>query len=533
MTSAVSKYLLEKQIIWPSNNNIILLHRNKSNTNTCFSKITEYMISFGFKNFRRFEDFPMIQLGGITIFVGANNSGKSTAMKALSFFLDNVIINKDERGILNPPIKGFSFGGKGINQRYLGDYMSNSNSSSLDMEISVDIDHIYYRFVLDGNGDNKSSHYVPLKKCYIQNRTYGIEYKYLFTTSDEGIVNYTIERDKFIDFVNKEKRKNEGLSDLMKDLEASKEEVLQKYGIRERAGKIKLQNPDAQDWDAILNDWNLKDEKVPFSGRFFVKGRNVSFNDANSYEPEVQKFLWHASDDMRKNLNFNSLKNEYIETHQASHKLILDGEDKNNYLAQTINNFQSNLTEKEQEEIKTAFLFPWLDELNICSSFNISSIAAGEAFTVNIEKADGTTMPLGKMGTGSIQLFILLMHIAIAISKGEEIIILIEEPEQNLHPKLQSKLAELFLEVYEKTSGRVRFVVETHSEYLVRKTQVLVAKKKYPSEKDINEGNPFSLYYFPCDALPYALIYRPDGCFANDFGEGFYDEAVNLSFEIL
>ena len=490
------------------------------------------MISFGFKNFRRFEDFPMIQLGGITIFVGANNSGKSTVMKALSFFLDNAIINKDERGILTPPIKGFSFGGKGINQRYLGDYMSNSNSPSSDMEICVDIDHIYYRFVLDGNGDNKSSHYVPLKKCYIQNRAYGIEYEYLFTTSAEGIVNYTIERDKFIDFVKKEKEKNGPIQDMLKDLKVQTEYVFQKYNAR-RVGSVKIQNPDVQDWDAILNDWNLKDEKVSFSGRFFVEERNVSLNDANSYEPGVQKFLKYVSNDMRKNLNPDSLKNEYIETHPASHKLILDGEDKNNYLAQTINNFQSNLTEKEQEEIKTIFLSPWLNELNICSSFKISSIAAGEAFTVNIEKADGTTMPLGRMGTGSIQLFILLMHIAIAISKDEEIIILIEEPEQNLHPKLQSKLAELLHEVYEKTNGRVRFVVETHSEYLVRRTQVYVAYSDYQSLHELEMLNPFRVYYFPEDAAPYDMEYTNSGRFKNSFGEGFFDESDNLFIQIL
>ncbi len=40
-------------------------------------------MKIGFKNFRRFKDFPMIELGGCTFLVGPNNSGKSTLLKAI------------------------------------------------------------------------------------------------------------------------------------------------------------------------------------------------------------------------------------------------------------------------------------------------------------------------------------------------------------------------------------------------------------------------------------------------------------------
>ena len=48
------------------------------------------MRKIGFKNFRKFEDFPSINLAPITFFVGENNAGKSTVVKgllALSDFL--------------------------------------------------------------------------------------------------------------------------------------------------------------------------------------------------------------------------------------------------------------------------------------------------------------------------------------------------------------------------------------------------------------------------------------------------------------
>ena len=44
----------------------------------------------GFSNFRRFANFPVIDLGDVTILVGGNNSGKSTLVKALLLCVDNI-----------------------------------------------------------------------------------------------------------------------------------------------------------------------------------------------------------------------------------------------------------------------------------------------------------------------------------------------------------------------------------------------------------------------------------------------------------
>ena len=52
----------------------------------------------------------------------------------------------------------------------------------------------------------------------------------------------------------------------------------------------------------------------------------------------------------------------------------------------------------------------------------------------------------------------------------------IEEPENHLHPRYQALLAEMFADAY-KNYG-IHFIVETHSEYMVRKLQTLVAKKE-------------------------------------------------------
>lgn len=59
----------------------------------------------------------------------------------------------------------------------------------------------------------------------------------------------------------------------------------------------------------------------------------------------------------------------------------------------------------------------------------------------------------------------------------DEETIYIEQPELHLHPAAQADLADLFVNcVLEGNNGK-RIVIETHSEHLIRKLQVLIADK--------------------------------------------------------
>lgn len=109
----------------------------------------------------------------------------------------------------------------------------------------------------------------------------------------------------------------------------------------------------------------------------------------------------------------------------------------------------------------------------------------------------------------------------------------IEEPENHLHPKFQSLLADMIVDAYK--NYHVEFIVETHSEYLIRKLQTLVAKKELTP-------NEVSLQYV-YDASPEKrpigephvknIPLREDGILLEPFGPGFLDEADNLAMDIL
>ena len=120
--------------------------------------------------------------------------------------------------------------------------------------------------------------------------------------------------------------------------------------------------------------------------------------------------------------------------------------------------------------------------------------------------------------------------------------IAVEEPEIHLHPAFQSLLADMFVSASEYN---IHFIVETHSEYMIRKFQKYVAIKNlenkgiFASSKGVDR-NIISIYYL-YDADPnkrdgYPQIQRialkENGIPAKPFGEGFFDEADKLSMDL-
>lgn len=114
--------------------------------------------------------------------------------------------------------------------------------------------------------------------------------------------------------------------------------------------------------------------------------------------------------------------------------------------------------------------------------------------------------------------------------KTKPAILIIEEPEANLHPNLQSKLADILVMAHQELG--IHFILETHSEYLIRKLQYLVAKNEI-SQDDV------TIYYFNSDEFVTAnekkvkeIKIDEFGGLTDTFGPGFFDEATQLQFEL-
>ena len=281
--------------------------------------------------------------------------------------------------------------------------------------------------------------------------------------------------------------------------------------------------------------------------------------DPNKYGAAMQEYmriqaarkdLLQEENKMRKSQEdlkalLNSFKIEYITAHAANQNTIYNTADRNDYIAQTVHGFMRAKIARGQKEY--TFVTDWMRKFGVGHDFDIISID-GEAYRVKIKDEDNSIVNLADKGMGSIQLMILLLCLAtilreyepqsiVALEESNQLCyptIIIEEPEQNLHPKVQSLLADLFL--YLNKEYHCKFVVETHSEYLIRKTQVLVSKENYEDNSSMKENNPFMVYYFDGENEKkpyYPMEYRTDGNFSNEFGTGFFDAATNLLYEIL
>lgn len=281
-------------------------------------------------------------------------------------------------------------------------------------------------------------------------------------------------------------------------------------GTKEAAPKEKEgQNP--SEYGAELNDYYLREEQRKNLKQEIDTMRN-SYRDLRNLLAEINV--------------------EYISAHAANQNRLYNTADRNDYIAQTVHGYSNEKIIKGESEYE--FIREWMQEFGIGSDFSIKNIG-GEAYTVDITDADGTVVPLSDKGMGAIQLMVLLLRLATIIRRNKNAsfptTIVIEEPEQNLHPRVQSMLANLF-----ETLSRLnncRFIIETHSEYIVRKAQVLVAEANYVDEEDLNEHNPFKVYYLPEDGSErYEMKFTTKGRFANKFGKGFFDTASELAFEL-
>lgn len=206
------------------------------------------------------------------------------------------------------------------------------------------------------------------------------------------------------------------------------------------------------------------------------------------------------------------------------------------------------IRKKKKEYKKGDFLNYWVKQFEIGKGIKIKGTEEGLGVLIYIEKEDGETRLLADEGYGISQLVALLLQIEVQIlnatirqvsggfdgiifpPKYEQSAIFVEEPEVHLHPKFQSLLADMFVEAYQEYN--IRFIIETHSEYLIRKLQVMVADKDNALTSD-----KISINYVEKNEEGVShnrqIKILEDGRLSSSFGEGFFDHAGNLSRQLL
>ncbi|WP_251942234.1 DUF3696 domain-containing protein [Salinibacter ruber] len=166
----------------------------------------------------------------------------------------------------------------------------------------------------------------------------------------------------------------------------------------------------------------------------------------------------------------------------------------------------------------------WLEVFELGYDLDVESVAP-DLYAASVRRNGGRRY-LADLGSGTAQLLPLILKLTVGNPSS---VLLLEEPEANLHPNLQSRLADLLVELI--GSGH-QVLVETHSEYLVRRLQYLVAKGRC---------DPDSASVLYVDATDSTDTSTPDvrsisidehGQLSEPFGGGFFDEATDLMVDL-
>lgn len=144
--------------------------------------------------------------------------------------------------------------------------------------------------------------------------------------------------------------------------------------------------------------------------------------------------------------------------------------------------------------------------------------------TMQINNDLGMNQDLTHVGVGVSQVLPILIMSLLA-EKGD--VIILEQPELHLHPKVQTRLADFFVAM--NALGK-QCLVETHSEYLINRLRYFVASSEsskvaddtmiYFVEKDGGHSN-----YRPVTINKYGVI--------EEWPEGFFDESTKIAEAIL
>lgn len=252
------------------------------------------------------------------------------------------------------------------------------------------------------------------------------------------------------------------------------------------------------------------------------KGNELSNKKIKSVESNVINFFMSPA------ISFKNQLLDFLNKIEVSNQDVI----KKYYMLDDANFSNSPFIKfaKQQRKENKEFVNEWLLKLEIADELRVKEITIGNqvigyyyALLMN-----NNEIPLVDHGLGINQMILLLLKIVTAKSHTH---FLLEEPEVNLHPALQSKLANLFTDAYIKF--KAKFIIETHSEYLIRKMQYLTAKKDLQTEDSI-------IFYFNDDKFVNykepkinSIYIRKNGGLSDSFGLGFFDEATKLQFDLM
>lgn len=514
---------------------------------------------FGLKNFRIFDEKSGVleEMSAINILTGANNSGKSSLIKALQMLknsiklrsfpfhldlteqehllgdFDNILFNKDCKElevslpfiflgikslyitlIFSVPYSKATYNAKlramkVMDYRDKGILFSFAYREATQQEKDSDKEN----FAIEVADYNRRKEIVQSEK--VENIFTATQYfpwppmenpltGYVeWSIHLSKLKKYSIELKKFYDEYLKNKKKWKPINEID---EFCRDMVFIPSALTNSFESEVSSEAWTEFIEGVLTDKNEIHGKEP------VGERDFDSEDVFYPPPEIDDILYYQSlEILKKNLNWiginedkanysiieNCFKNSLIGlTNRVStiHYVSNIKEENLRIYNASINSPFIRLLKDYMNVGHNAFINKYLVAFEIGKRIKVEYQPKYQLISVSITTLEGKNRELVDFGYGIKQLILILIQISVLAEKNRRTeheyngndeylvdyydpsLLLIEEPESNLHPKWQSLLADMFTEANEKFN--IQLIIETHSEYLIRKFQTLVAKKK-------------------------------------------------------
>lgn len=500
------------------------------------------MKSISINNFRKFLDLSDLTLGGITYLIGDNNSGKTTITKALRMFCN--VISSNFNGVTGD-LNIMTSTNKELGLE--GFFPSLCNRATYPyFSIQVLIENIRVTIMVDGLWETLSE-YLGLGKFEYEDYDNPEKCKKVIKFCFEKIAS---DPETFESFIQSAGIKDGALRYIR--IEDIKNNVVfeNDYGFNTCIGLNGVRNSLTATWKGfslVEEEEFLELEDYLSESESTDETKVQRYNELKDLINQEETIVADSSQGLGKIFGLP----DFINTVRLR-KLT----DKENTLVSYLDNMATSLAHavncrlyylqhgseqwKDTVCIEKMVLLEdgqWYHkgEINVCEHpeayafikkwLDMDHLRIGDDIRFSDEdghyyiRKNGHELKMTYMSVGEMQLITLLLRIgqAIAENTGLQNILVVEEPEQNLHPCRQSMLDDLFFQTHQQYG--FQFIVETHSEYMIRHSQINV--------KALKGDNPYVVQYCVNDE-PIEMQYDENGHFVNDPTDGFFNENGKL-----
>lgn len=377
---------------------------------------------FGIKDFKCHEDYNYFKLPGLSIVTGTNNSGKSSLLQSIYLLTQNQTKNY--------PVLALN---EELNLGGFSDVLNKSQSSSESIEITIDFEE----YLIEKDGLNELNITLVYHNPNIL-KNFSVSYL------EENPVLFEI----YIDYYRDINGESHSLQFRIVDekIDSSIFSVTGTYdnGYCKIGGIVP---------EPIIYENIDRTNKEICSSDFDV----------------IRKYLEMLNNENIKYIRAFRLDNFAEKNNSVNRNLGLSGE----YTAEVINTKWDNLVDFVDEANKPLLfskLFDqWIQRL-LGDNYRIRShsIDKGKYKIVIQESNLGYEFTLNQVGFGISQL-LPIITLLLTSKKGD--MILVENPEVHLHPKLQAMFIDLCLFVLK---NKRKLIIETHSEHIINRLRVRI-----------------------------------------------------------